>query len=86
MQVFPYLEGMEVHFTPEQETQLAKVASTAGTNPEALVKRAALRLLEDDARFIEAVLHGEAALERGDYLTHEHMADRLRRFLQDRHD
>jgi predicted transcriptional regulator len=73
---------MEVHFTPEQETQLAKVASTAGTDPEALVKRAALRLLEDDARFIEAVLHGEAALERGDYLTHEHMADRLRRFLQ----
>ena len=82
MPVFPYLEDMEVHFTPEQETQLAKVASTAGTAPEALAKRASLRLLEDDARFIEAVLHGEAALERGDYHTHEHMADRLRRFLQ----
>jgi hypothetical protein len=82
MPVFPYLEGMEVHFTPEQETQLAKVASTAGTAPEALVKRAALCLLEDDARFIEAALHGEAAVERGDYLMHEQMADRLRLFLQ----
>jgi predicted transcriptional regulator len=82
MPVFPYLGGVEVHFTPEQETQLAKIASSAGTDPEALVKRAALRLLEDDARFIEAVLHGEAALERGDCLTHEHMGDRLKRFLQ----
>jgi len=73
---------MEVHFTPEQETQLAKIASTAGTDPEALVKKAALRLLENDAHFIEAVLNGEAALQRGEFLTHQQMGDRLRRFLQ----
>lgn len=29
---------MEVHFTPEQEARLAKLASTAGTQPEMLVK------------------------------------------------
>jgi hypothetical protein len=39
---------MEVHFTPEQEAQLAQIATKAGTNAEHLVKDAALRLLEDE--------------------------------------
>jgi len=38
---------MEVHFTPEQETQIAQIAASAGTDPERLVKDAALRLLPD---------------------------------------
>jgi hypothetical protein len=29
--VFAYLEGMEVHFTPEQETELSQIATHAGT-------------------------------------------------------
>ena len=36
---------MEVHFTPEQEAQLAQIATSAGTDAEHLVKDAALRLL-----------------------------------------
>jgi hypothetical protein len=40
---------MEVHFTPEQEAQLARIATTAGTNTERLVKEAALRLLAGTA-------------------------------------
>jgi hypothetical protein len=39
---------MEVRFTPEQEAQLAQIATRAGTDPEHLVKDAALRLLEDE--------------------------------------
>jgi hypothetical protein len=42
---------MEVHFTPEQEAQLSQIASHAGKDTERLVKDAALRLLEQDARF-----------------------------------
>jgi hypothetical protein len=41
---------MEVHFTPEQETQLSQIAAHAGTDAERLVKDAALRLLQEDAR------------------------------------
>jgi len=37
---------MEVHFTPEQEAQLAELASNAGTDAERLVQGAVLRLLE----------------------------------------
>jgi hypothetical protein len=30
------LNGMEVHFTPEQQAQLAQIAAKAGTAPERL--------------------------------------------------
>ena len=42
---------MEVQFTPEQEAQLAQIATKAGTNVEDLVKDAALHLLEDEIHF-----------------------------------
>jgi len=42
---------MEVHFTPEQEAQLAQLATRSGTDAEHLVKDAALRLLEDETCF-----------------------------------
>ena len=42
---------MELHFTPEQEAQLAQIATKAGTDAERLVKDAALRLLEDETHF-----------------------------------
>jgi hypothetical protein len=40
---------MEVHFTPEQEAQLAQLATKTGTDAEHLVKDAVMRLLEDEA-------------------------------------
>ena len=42
---------MEVHFTPEQETQPSQIANHAGTDAERLVKDAALRLIQEEARF-----------------------------------
>ncbi len=51
------LSLMEVHFTPEQEAQLAQIATSAGTDAERLVKDAALRLLPGDGGF-RAVLSG----------------------------
>jgi hypothetical protein len=37
---------MEVHFTPEQETQLAQLATKTGTGAEQLVKDTILRLIK----------------------------------------
>jgi len=42
---------MEVNFTPEQEAQLAQIATRAGTDAEQLVKDTVLRLIEDDTHF-----------------------------------
>ena len=42
---------MEVHFTPEQLDRLSEIAAHTGTDAEHLVKNAALRLVEEDAKF-----------------------------------
>ncbi|MFZ0960655.1 MAG: hypothetical protein WAO35_07090 [Terriglobia bacterium] len=42
---------MEVQLTPEQEAQLAQIATKAGTDAERLAKDAVLRLLEGNAAF-----------------------------------
>jgi len=41
---------MKVHFTPEQEAQLAQIASREGMDPAELVKDVVLRLLEKKAQ------------------------------------
>ena len=60
---------MEVHFTPEQEAQISQIASHAGTDAERLVKDAALRLLQEDARFRAAVREGIAQADRGEFIS-----------------
>ncbi len=42
---------MELHFTPEQEAQLARLATKSGTDAEQLVKNLVLRVLENEIRF-----------------------------------
>jgi predicted transcriptional regulator len=77
----PRLAGMEVHFTPEQEAQLSQIASHAGTDTERLVKDAALRLLEQDARFRAAVREGIAQADQGEFIEEEEMEARIERML-----
>ena len=76
------LEAMEVHFTPEQEAQLAQIATTTGTDAERLVKDAALRVLEEDARFRAAVREGIAQADRGEFIEEEEMDARLEQMLR----
>jgi len=77
------LEGMEVHFTAEQEAQLAQLAQHAGKSdaPE-LLKDAALRLLDEDARFRAAVLEGKAYADRGEFIEEEEMDARFEEMLR----
>jgi len=76
------LKAMEVHFTPEQEAQLVQIAATAGTDAERLVKDAALRLLQEDARFRAAVREGIAQAERGEFIEEDDMDARLEQMLR----
>jgi predicted transcriptional regulator len=73
---------MEVHFTPGQEARLAEIAKTAGTDPERLVKDAALRLLQEDARFRAAVREGVAQADRGEFIEEEEMDARLEQAMR----
>jgi predicted transcriptional regulator len=72
---------MEVHFTPEQEAELTQVAGTEGVDPEAFVKGAALRLL-DDARFRAAVREGIAQADRGEFVPKEEGDARFEEMLR----
>ncbi|HYY30506.1 MAG TPA: hypothetical protein VE860_21400 [Chthoniobacterales bacterium] len=40
------------------------------------------RYFDEESRFIEAVKRGKQALQRGEYLTHEQVGQRLERLLQ----
>ena len=73
---------MEVHFTPQQEAQLAQIASSAGTDAEGLVKDAALRLLQEDARFRAAVREGIVQADRAEFFEEEEMDARLEQMLR----
>jgi predicted transcriptional regulator len=73
---------MEVDFTPEQEARLCQIATRAGKNAEQLVKDAALRLLEEDARFRAAVRKGLEQADRGEFIEEEEMDARIARMFE----
>lgn len=79
---FSYLEDMEVHFNPDLQARLSERAAQQGRGLDETVQDVVARYFEEEDRFIEAVKRGEAAFERGEFLTHEQMGERLRRFLQ----
>jgi len=73
---------MEIHFPPELEAKLTHSAAEQGRKPDELVQDAVSRYFEEETRFIEAVKRGEEAFERGEYLTHGQVGERLQRFLK----
>jgi len=73
---------MEVHFTPEQESQLAQMATKTGTDPERLVRDVLVRYLDDETRFLAAVEKGIAAAERGEFVEEEEMDARFERMFK----
>jgi predicted transcriptional regulator len=77
-----YTEHVEVHFTPEQEARLSKIATQEGVDPEKLVKDAALRLLEDDVRFRAGVRKGLEQVDRGEFIEEEEMDARVKRMFR----
>ena len=72
---------MEVNFTPELEAKLTDVATQQGRNPGDVVREVVARYFDEEARFADAVALGEDAMGRGEYLSHEEVGDRLKRFL-----
>jgi len=76
------LKHMEIHLTREQEAQLAQIATQNGTDAERLVRDAAVRLLEEEARFRAAVREGIAQADRGEFIEEVEMNARLEQMLR----
>ena len=73
---------MEVHFTPEQEAQLSRIASATGTDAEQFVKNAMLRLVEEDMKFRAATQRGIDQADRRELLEHVEVKARIERLLR----
>jgi predicted transcriptional regulator len=73
---------MEVHFTPEQEAQLAEIAAHNGSSAEAIVQTATLRLIENEIHFREAVRQGVEEADRGEFIEEEEMDARFQKMLK----
>jgi predicted transcriptional regulator len=73
---------MEVHFSPDKEARLRDLATRIGKDAAQLVEEAVDRMLEYDARFIEAVKEGRAAARRGDLLEHDEVVERVEKLLR----
>ena len=73
---------MEVHFSPDTEARLRDAAVRTGKATAQLVEEAVDRMLEYDARFIEAVEAGRAAARRGELLEHDEVVERVERLFR----
>ena len=73
---------MEVHFTPDEEAELAQIASKAGTDAEQLVKDTVARMLENHARFIAGVQRGIEQADRGEFVEHQDVVQRIGRLFR----
>jgi predicted transcriptional regulator len=74
---------MDVHITqPELEARLMQSAARQGVHPDELVQDLLNRHFDEETRFLAAVRKGDTSLRRGEYLTHEAVGQRLKRFLQ----
>jgi predicted transcriptional regulator len=72
---------MEVHFSPDKEARLRQVATRTGKDAAQVVEEAVDRMLEYDARFLEAVEEGRASARRGDLLEHDEVVERIEQIL-----
>ena len=73
---------MIINLPPDQEAKLAALAARDGRNVNELAQEAITRLLDDDARFAEAVKRGIAAADRGDFVASEEVWAGVERILQ----
>jgi predicted transcriptional regulator len=73
---------MEVQLSPEKQARLQDFAARTGREAARLVVEAVDRMLEYDARFIEAVEKGRAAARRGELLEHDEVVARVEGLFQ----
>lgn len=73
---------MEVPLQPEKEAQLAKIAAQRGLKTDELAQQVISQYLQDGTRFVEAVNLGLAAADRGEFVDHEAVGEKLRDILR----
>ena len=68
---------MDVPFSPELEAEIARRAARSGKEPAQFVEEAVSQMLNEEARFVEAVERGFASLDAGRFVEHEGVGKRI---------
>jgi predicted transcriptional regulator len=72
---------MQLDLTPEQEAQLARMATQQGKDAEQLAKDFLLRQIDDHERFLAAVQVGIEQADRGEFIADDEIKGRIDRLL-----
>jgi predicted transcriptional regulator len=75
------LKSMVVHFSPDVETRLQRLAVSNGKDAEQLVKDTVARMLDSQARFIAGVQKGIEQADRGEFIEHKDVLNRIDRLF-----
>ena len=75
------LEVIEVHFTPELQAKLDRVAAENNSGADEYVQQLVERYLEDDASFRAAVRKGMEQADRAEFIEDEEMDARVARMF-----
>ncbi len=73
---------MDVQLSPEKVARLQDFATRTGREASQLVVEAVDRMLEYDARFIEAIEVGRVAARRGELVHHDEVVARIEGMFQ----
>lgn len=73
---------MEVHFTPEMQAKLDRLAAEIPSRTEQYVLQLVEHYVDHDIWFRKKVKGGLDQLDRGEFLTHEEVGARLRKMFQ----
>jgi predicted transcriptional regulator len=72
---------MEVTFRPDLEAALKRIAAETGRGTDQVVVDLVTTQLEHDAWFRQEVRKGIASLDRGEFVSHQGVGQRIRRML-----
>jgi predicted transcriptional regulator len=73
---------MEVHFSPELQAKLDRVAGDIASGADEYVQQLVEHYLDHDVWFRQKVTGGLKQLDRGEFLTHEEVGVRLKKMFQ----
>jgi len=79
---FPYPGYMEVHFAPELQAKLDSVAAEIPARADQYVQQLVEHYLDHDVWFRQKVKTSLDQLDRGEFLSHEEVGERLGKMFQ----
>jgi len=73
---------MEVHFKPELQEKVERVAAENRSGADEYVQQLVENYVDHDAWFRQKVTASLGKLDRGEFLTHEDVGERLRKMIE----